>query len=144
VELSAKQLEDQNLGDQLALAAGAFDLPRSAVLPLIDSDQTESAITKLGETLEQLASIDVQIAISGRSLKWDYLDAWSQARPRFLQVPCQLLLDQQGDSSAVQQRRDLGLETVARDIVSAEQLARLQGRGIAYGMGPYFKTISPQ
>lgn len=144
VGLSARQLADPNLGDQLALAAGAFDLPRSAVLPLIDSDQIESDMTRWGETLEQFASIDVQIAISRRSLKQNDWDAWSQARPRFLQVPCQLLLDQQADSSAVQQRRDLGLETVARDIVSAEQLARLQAGGIDYGMGPYLENISPQ
>mgnify|MGYP001601514213 CR=1 FL=1 len=144
VGLSDRQLEDQNLGDQLALAAGAFDLTRSAVLPLIRSDQLETTMARCGDTLKQLASIEARIAITARSLEQNVLDTWMMARPRFLVVPCQLLLDLQADSSEVQQRKDVGLETVASDISSAEELAQLQSRGIVYGMGPYLRTISTQ
>lgn len=142
ITLSPRQFEDPYLGDHLGLASSIYDIPISAVFPLVEFEHSEEILERWENTLENLSSVDIQIAVSSGFLDQSMPNVCTRMKAKYLCVPSEHILDSQLSKASILEQRDTGQEIVAHGILSAKHISSLQDLGIIYGMGPYFEPIS--
>ncbi|QPN62156.1 tetratricopeptide repeat protein [Synechococcus sp. CBW1004] len=143
IELTKQQLLDQTLCEQMSLAAGAFQLPVSVIIPGISNDVIDWSDTAWLENRAGMERLMIRLAVTAESAGSEQCRLVDQGNARLLRFSCSSILNDASMAGMLQQMHSEEVETLAFGIETDEAVNRLREMGVKYGIGPMYSIKQP-